>query len=261
MLTNRLLGTVYAEYEFRRGLRLKSSFSLDYSNFEESLYDDSFTNAGSTVNGSAQSIVGSNINWIQENVLSYQFKAGSHSFNALVGTSSQESKTSSTTATGTQFPSDDFRKISAAAVQTASSTATGYGIASLFSRITYDYQNKYLATINVRRDGSSRFGESNQWGTFPSAAVGWVLSEEDFLSKADFLSNLKIRVSYGITGNQSGISDFQSLGLWGGGTSTVNGSYGTIPGISPTQLANPALKWETTKQTDFGLDVSFLKTG
>ncbi|MEJ7767790.1 MAG: TonB-dependent receptor [Chitinophagaceae bacterium] len=256
MMTNRLLGSVYGEYEILRGLKFKSSFSLDYSNVEESLYDDSFTNAGSTVNGSAQSIVGNNINWIQENTLTYQFKLSEHSFNVLLGTSAQESRTSSTTATGTQFPSDDFRKISAAAVQTASSTTTSYGIASLFSRVNYDYKNKYLATINVRRDGSSRFGQSNQWGTFPSAAVGWVLSEEKFLSNVEFLSSLKIRASYGITGNQSGINDFQSLGLWGGGTSTVNGSYGSIPGISPTQLANAELKWETTKQTDFGLDFS-----
>ncbi len=255
MLTNRVLGAVYAEYEFIRGLRLKSSFSLDYSNVEESLYDDSFTNAGSTVNGSAQSIVGTNMNWIQENVLSYQFNLTNHSFNILLGTSAQEAETSSTTATGTQFPSDDFRKISAAAVQTASSTGTSYGIASLFSRITYDYKNKYLATINVRRDGSSRFGQSNQWGTFPSAALGWVLSEEAFFSKLNFISSLKIRASYGITGNQSGINDFQSLGLWTGGS-----AYAALPGISPSQLANPDLKWETTKQTDFGLDLSLFES-
>lgn len=259
MLTNRVLGSVYAEYEFLRGLRLKSSFSVDYSSIEENLYDDSYTNAGSTVNGSAQSILANNMNWIQENVLSYQFKTGDHSFNALVGTSAQQSNTSSTTASGTQFPSDDFRKISAAAIQTASSTGTSYGIASLFSRITYDYKSKYLATVNVRRDGSSRFGTSNQWGTFPSAALGWVLSEEKFLNKVEFINNLKIRASYGITGNQSGINDFQSSGLWSGGSSTINGSYASIPGISPFQLANPNLKWETTKQTDIGLDLTLFE--
>lgn len=250
MLTNRFLGTVYAEYDIARGLKLRSNFSLDYSNVQENVYDDTYTNNGAAVNGSAQSISLNNTNWIQENVLTYQFKLNNHSFNALVGTSSQESETYSTTATGQQFPSNDFKTISSAAVQTASTTGSSWGIASLFGRLTYDYKHKYLATFNVRRDGSSRFGARNRWGTFPSAAVGWVLTEEKFMDRIGFISDLKLRASYGITGNQSGITDFQSLGLWGGGS-----AYASLPGISPTQLANTNLKWESTQQTDFGIDI------
>jgi TonB-linked SusC/RagA family outer membrane protein len=248
MLTNRFLGSVFGEYEFIPGLRLRSSFSFDYSNADESVYDNSKTNTGSAVNGNAQALSTNNRNWIQENVLSYQFRVKKNSFNVLVGTTLQESVTDLTSATGQGFPTDAFTEIVAAAVQRSSSTSTSYGLGSLFSRINYDYDKKYLLTANIRRDGSSRFGKDNRWGTFPSVGLGWVVSEESFLKGSKTLSSLKIRASYGITGNQSGILDFQSRGLWGGG------AYADVPGIAPTQMANPDLKWETTNQTDIGID-------
>lgn len=253
MATNRFLGAIYGEYEFIPGLRLRSSFSIDYSNIEENVYDNTFTNNGAGTNGSAQSVMSNDYNWIQENVLSYQFGLGDHSFNTLLGTTLQESELSRTIAWGTQFPSNDFRRIASAAVQRASSTGTSWGIGSFFTRISYDYKSKYLATINVRRDASSRFGEDYRWGTFPSLALGWIISEEPFFKDKTFISTLKIRGSYGITGNQSGINDFQALGLWTGA------AYADIPGVGPEQLANPELKWETTNQTDIGLDIGLFK--
>lgn len=252
MTTNRFLGTVFAEYEFIEGLKLKSNFSVDYSNAAESLFDNSRTNNGSAVGGIAQRLSTNNTNWIQENVLSYRFSVNEHHINALVGTSLQESRTDLTTAIGQGFPSDAFQEIVAAAVLRSNSTSTSYGIASLFSRIDYNYKAKYLATLNVRRDGSSRFGEENRWGTFPSFGLGWVLSEERFFKEQHVFSTIKLRGSYGITGNQSGINDFQSLGLWGGG------AYADLPGIAPTQLPNPLLKWETTNQLDLGIEFGFL---
>ncbi|WP_153796354.1 SusC/RagA family TonB-linked outer membrane protein [Foetidibacter luteolus] len=253
MMTNRFVGSIYAEYEFIHGLKLKSSYSLDYSNVEETVYDNSKTNGGSAVNGRAQALSTNNNNWIQENVLSYNFKFGKSSVSALVGTTVQKSTTSVISVTGTQFPSDDFKEVTAAAIQTATTTGTSWGIGSVFSRVNYDYDRKYLLTVNVRRDGSSRFGKANQYGTFPSVGLGWVLTEEKFLQDIPALNTLKIRGSYGITGNQSGIKDFQALGLWGGA------AYADLPGISPTQLANPNLKWETTKQTDIGIDISLFQ--
>nr|WKN34242.1 TonB-dependent receptor [Tunicatimonas sp. TK19036] len=252
MLTNRFLGSVYGEYEFFPGLSLRSSFSVDYSNIEENLYDNTFTNPGAGTNGSARSIGSNDFNWIQENVLSYQLTMGSHSINALVGTSLQESTFSFTSATGEQFPSNEFKKIVSAAVQRASSEGTSWGIASVFGRVGYDFKDRYLATVNVRRDASSRFGKENQWGTFPSVALGWVVSEETFFD-VPFISNLKLRGSYGITGNQSGIDDFQAFGLWEGAP------YADMPGIGPVQLGNPDLRWETTKQTDIGLDIGLFE--
>ncbi len=180
MSTNRFLANVYAQYDIIPGLSLRSSFSLDYSNIQEDLYDDTFLNNGAAVNGSARSVNTRDDNWVQENVLTFQRSFGNHSINALVGTSVQESVFSRTSATGQQFPSNDFRRIISAAVQTGTSEGSSWGIASLFGRFVYDYKNKYLATVNIRRDGSSRFGVANRWGTFPSVAVGWLLSEESF---------------------------------------------------------------------------------
>ncbi|PRY86162.1 SusC/RagA family TonB-linked outer membrane protein [Mongoliibacter ruber] len=253
MVTNRVLATVYGEYEFFPGLTLRSNFSVDYNNVKEDTYINTFLNAGAAVNGQASSIVSVNDNWIQENVLNYQTSFGSgHSLSVLLGTSLQQSTFERTTATGQQFPSNDFKRIASAAVQTSSSDGSVWGIASVFSRVNYSLNNKYLLTLNLRRDGSSRFGAANRWGTFPSAAVGWRISEEDFFNKGKFVSDLKVRSSYGVTGNQNGINDFQSRGLWAGGA-----NYAITPGTEPSQLANPDLRWERTAQFNIGVDVAF----
>lgn len=252
MVTNRVLATVYGEYEFFPGLSLRSTFSIDYNNIKEDQYINTKLNAGAAVNGSATSIVSVNDNWIQENVLNYQTKIGTdHSLSILLGNTLQESTFERTSAFGQQFPSDDFKRIASAAVQTSSSDGSKWGISSLFTRINYGLKDKYLATINVRRDGSSRFGESNRWGTFPSAALGWRISEEGFFKKGKFMSELKLRTSYGVTGNQNGINDFQSRGLWSGGA-----NYASYPGTQPSQLANPDLKWEKTAQLNIGVDMT-----
>lgn len=249
MAVNRMIGNVFGEYEFFPGLTLRTSASYDYNQIKEDRYNNTFTNEGSAVNGSALSTAALSKSWIVENTLSYMFNFKSHSFSTLLGTSVQEFNFERTTAQGQQFPSNDFQKIEAAAVQTASSTGTNWGIASFFGRVKYDYAGKYLATLTVRRDGSSRFGSKNQWGTFPSIALGWILTEESFFD-VDAISNLKLRASYGVTGNQSGIDNFQALGLWGGA------SYTDTPGTAPIQLANQNLKWETTNQLDIGIDLS-----
>lgn len=249
MDVNRLIGNVFADYEFIPGLTFRTSWSLDYNQIKEDRYDNTFLNNGSAVNGSALSTVAVVRTWTGENTLSYLFDIGdNHNFSALAGASVEETTFERTTAEGEQFPSNDFRRVQDAAVQAASSSGTSSGITSFFGRLKYEYDSRYLATFTVRRDGSSRFGDNNQWGTFPSAALGWVVSEEDFFT-VDEISELKLRVSYGITGNQSGISNFQSRGLWGGE------SYADSPGTSPNQLGNPDLKWETTKQLDIGIDI------
>lgn len=251
MDVNRFIGNAFAEYEFTPGLTFKTSWSYDYNQIKEDRYDNTFTNDGAAVNGNALSTVAISKNWTGENTLSYMFNTGNHNFATLLGTSVQESRFERTTATGQQFPSNDFHRIEDAAVQSALSTGTSWGIASFFGRLKYDYDGKYLATLTVRRDGSSRFGENNQWGTFPSFALGWVASDESFFN-VDWISNLKIRGSYGLTGNQNGIGNYQAQGLWGGESYTDN------PGTSPEQLANPNLKWETTRQLDIGFDLGFL---
>lgn len=255
MLTNRILASIYADYEIAPGLIFKSTWSLDYNNIKEDTYENNLLNTGAATNGSASSIVTVNDNWILENVLSYQKKFGTdHSLNLLVGYSAQNSYFERTRASGQQFPSNDFRRISSAAVQTSSSEGSGWGIEGFFGRFNYAYKGKYLFTANVRRDASSRFGAANQAAVFPSVAAGWVITEESFMANQSFISTLKPRISWGVTGNQNGINDFQSRGLWGGGA-----NYTDFPGTAPNQLGNPDLKWETTTQTNIGFDIGILK--
>lgn len=255
MVTNRVLATVYGEYEFFPGLSLRSTFSVDYNNIKEDRYINTLLNAGAAVNGEASSIVTVSDNWIQENVLNYQTNFGGiHELSILLGNTLQQSTFERTTATGQQFPSNEFKRIASAAVQTSSSDGSIWGISSLFSRVNYSIKSKYLFTLNVRRDGSSRFGAANRWGTFPSAAVGWRISDEEFFNNVTFISDLKIRSSYGVTGNQNGINDFQSRGLWTGGA-----NYTISPGTEPSQLANPDLKWERTAQFNIGVDFAMFR--
>ncbi len=254
MITNRVLANVYGEWSITKGLKFKSQFNVDYNNIKEDAYWPTQLNEGAAVNGQARSTVTVDDNWIWENILTYQTSlGGEHYLTALAGYSAQQSTFQRTQAFGQQFPSNDFRRIASAAVQTSFSSGSQWGIGSFFGRLNYTFADKYLVNVNVRHDGSSRFGESNRWGTFPSIGVGWRLSEEAFLQNNSFIDELKLRGSWGITGNQNGIGDFAALGLWIG-----DAAYTSTPGTRPQQLANPDLKWEETTQWNIGVDLGIL---
>jgi TonB-dependent starch-binding outer membrane protein SusC len=164
------------------------------------------------------------------------------------GFSYQQSTEQTSSLAGRDFPSDSFRKLaSAAEITSGGSTGTEYSFLSYFARANYKFQDKYLLNISGRVDGSSRFGDENRYGFFPAASVGWILTEEDFLRDNQLLTFLKLRASYGITGNAA-ISNFASRGLFQGT------SYNQVPGISPSQAPNEDLRWEQTAQFDIGLD-------
>lgn len=274
MNTDRILGNLYADWKILDNLIFKTSWSIDNNYVSEQRYENTKLNAGAATNGSAMSSIIQDFNWINENILTFNFDiASAHNFDMLAGTTYQSSKNSFVRAEGSQFPGDNFRKISSAAVLSSRATETGWAIASLFGRVNYNYKQKYLFTGNLRYDGSSRFGVNNRWGLFPSASVGWVMSDENFMQDIAFISQFKWRASYGVTGNQSGIDNFASLGLWGGqrggvsaggGTTPINttsmaASYAGYPGFNPVRLANPDLKWETTAQFNVGVDLSFYR--
>ncbi len=254
MAVNRILANIYGEWEILPNLKFKTSGSVDYNEIKEDNYAPTQLNTGVAVSGSAVSAVTLDDNLIWENILTFQRGlGGEHYLTVLLGQSVQTSSNEFTRASGTGFPSNDFRRITSAAIQTSSSTGSDWGISSLFGRINYDFAGKYIVTVNVRRDGSSRFGEANRWGTFPSIGAAWRISQEGFFPKDGFINELKIRGSYGITGNQNGVDNFASLGLWTGGA-----NYTSSAGTRPLQLANPDLKWEETTQVDIGLDLGIL---
>lgn len=274
MTTDRLIGNVFAEYEIVNRLMFRTSWGIDHNLVDEYRYFNTKLNAGTAVNGLGISVMTQDRTWIGENTLSYQLDVNRHSFDALLGNTVQENSLSINQVSGQQFPSDAFRQLSSAAViNYASTSVTLYGLLSFFGRVNYAFQEKYLATVNLRADASSRFGADHRWGIFPAVAVGWLLSEEKWMESFEAISNLKLRASYGMTGNQNGINNFQSLGLWGGQRGGLNGGGGTAPineigsaaayvnepGFTPNQLENPDLKWETTVQLDIGIDVGMLQ--
>ncbi len=161
----------------------------------------------------------------------------------------QESDASYNSVTGQQFPSNAYTKIiSAANITAGSSSGSSFSFLSYFARANYRYAGKYLLSVSGRVDGSSRFGANNRYGFFPAASVGWVISDEEFLQSVPSLSLLKLRASYGLTGNAE-IGNFASYGLYRG-----DAGYAGVPGQRPDQIANPDLRWEQTTQTDIGLE-------
>lgn len=252
------VGSVYAEVKIIEGLKFKTSFSVDYDHYDESAYWNTNTSIGKANNGEAISAITQNGTWINEQTLTYQKDFGIHHLNFLLGNSFQSNTDQLTSATGTQFANNSFTDISSASVRTAAQTWTKYTLESFFARADYNIASKYYFEASVRADGSSKFGSNNQYGYFPAFSAAWRLKQEKFLQSVNWLSDLKFRASWGITGNQSGISNFAAKGLWNGGSSYAD-VYGTAqPGIGPSQLGNSNLKWEQTAQTDLGFDASFL---
>ncbi|GAA0893486.1 TonB-dependent receptor [Fulvivirga kasyanovii] len=250
--TSRALTSVFATYDFTDKLSFKTTWSVDYN----SLTDESFIPAGSKESDVGNGIYGTyeELAWLNENTLTYNLQLNDdHQFNFLAGFTMQESRQDFSTITGTGFPSNDVIKISTAANSTGSSNSSSFGFLSYLGRVNYSFKGKYLANFTVRSDGSSRFGTNTRYGTFPSGSVGWVISEESFLSSSPVLSNLKLRASYGTIGN-AGIGNFTWRGAYSLGAA-YNGSGGTAPAI----LENPDLSWEKTTQLNIGVDVGLFK--
>jgi TonB-linked SusC/RagA family outer membrane protein len=251
---HRNISSVYGEYTLMKGLRFRTEFALDLLNQQEEQYYNSKTQR----NFSAPLGYGFNRfvrveNYNTNNYFVYENVFGKHSVNATAGLSYQNSQTKTSSAEGKDFPSDAYRMIASAARKTdASSTQSDYRFASYFTRLNYKFSDKYLLGLSARIDGSSRFGADNRYGFFPAVSAGWILSEESFLKNIELISFLKLRASWGKTGNAE-IGNFPQLGLF-----TGDAGYGALPGQRPVQLSNPNLGWESTQQIDIGLDFGIL---
>ncbi len=254
----RYIGNIYAEAEILPDLKFRTSWSLDYNNYDESEYWNNLTQLGAApTNGLATSALTQNTTWINEQTLNYRktFNA-KHTLGILVGNTLQSNIQSTTSAQGTGFPSNDFKLISAAATRTSDQEWTKATLASFFGRIDYNYAGKYFVEVSARADGSSRFGLHHQFGYFPAIGGAWRLKEEPFLKNVSTISDLKLRASYGLTGNQNGIGNFAAQGLWSGGAGyPETAGSADQAGIYPLQLSNPDLKWEKTSQVNVGVDL------
>jgi TonB-linked SusC/RagA family outer membrane protein len=251
-----LIGNVALDWKILENLSFKSSWSIDNSDYKENVYYNANLNEGKSTNGSATESYTINQLWTAEQLLNYHAPIGKrHFLSFFLGNTLQHNVFERSTLNGTNFPSIAFSSISSAAVTTSSNTGTiPSGLISYFGGGNYSLDNKYSFDVNIRADASSRFGESNRWGYFPSFGAAWRLGQEAFVKEnAAAISDLKLKASLGWTGNQN-IADFAALGLWAGGN-----NYLEQAGTAPYQLPNPDLKWETTRQWNVGLESAFFK--
>jgi TonB-linked SusC/RagA family outer membrane protein len=255
------IGNVALNIDFSPKLKFHSSFGADYDNFNESQYWGANTDIGAPpINGYAQTSITQSSTFVNEQTLSFTDKIARHSFGILVGNTLQSTVLQAITSAGTNFPNNSYTLISQAASQSASQSWTKNTLASFFSRVNYNYAGKYYFEATFRADGSSKFADGHQWGYFPSVGASWDIKEEDFLRNIDLISGLKLRASYGITGNQGGIGDFAAQGLWTSGFGYADTTGGVQqPGTGPYQLPNPNLTWEQTAQKNIGIDIGVIK--
>lgn len=185
-----------------------------------------------------------------DNTLTYaQNFANDLDVEMMVGHSFYRDKYQYNQATGTEFPSDDFKHITSATIKVGDEDASYYSLESYIGRLNLAYKNRYFLMASARYDGSSKFRKDNRYATFPAVSLGWVFSEEEFLGKPNWLEFAKLRLSWGKTGNQDGISNYAYLPLATGGY-----NYDALTGLSITSMGNESLVWETSTQSNVGLD-------
>ena len=274
----RMFGDVHLSVTPFKNFTLRTTFGMDYTQKEQRFFMYPIPNGKVKRTDSAvESKQEHWMRWMWNAIATYNLEVGKHRGDAMIGmeVNRDDYKWSSAQRYELAILNTDYMWPSAGSgKQLALGSGEGYSLVSFFGKMNYTYNERYLASFTIRRDGSSRFGKNNKYGTFPSVSVGWRLSEESFMSfSKDWMDNFKIRYSWGQTGNQeiSNIARYTiykpvvSTGLWGSGDSGSsydiagkNGGYALANGYVRQQRANEDIKWETTTQHNIGLDYAFL---
>jgi len=250
----------FGEYEIIGGLKFKTTAGTDFNLQTRDFYVPSDTFTGANTLGAARKEYSNTLSWVNENTLTYDKKINDNNALNVVGGFSMQ-----------QFDYDNFFAASnnfftnvlgsdnigiGSNVLVPGSGRNKSTLASFFGRLNYRLMEKYLVTFTMRADGSSKFGENNKWGYFPSGAIAWRVIDEDFMKSLPVVSDFKIRASLGVSGNQE-IDPYQSIARYTGNGATIGGVR--VVGVSPNNIPNPNLSWESTTSFDIGLDLAFLK--
>jgi len=252
----RVFGSAWLEYWLLAGLSVKLNGGTDLQNSRRDTYVGRDTRRGGQANGLANVQTATSGDALLELTARYAKRLNEHSFEILAGYTFQQFGHRRLAASAQGFPTDAFRTDNLAAGANGSFRIStfrgGSRLRSWLGRANYSFRDRYLLTVSFRSDGSSRFGAVHKYGYFPSGALGWNIGREGFLSENGTVSALKLRTSYGSTGNQE-IGNYRSLVLLGTQGQAIFGDAAHV-GISTNQLANPDLRWETTRQFNLGLD-------
>lgn len=249
----------FLEYEILDGLTFKTSFGVNYTTDNTRLWQSSKVGRATSRTGAANAAVTSvkSLNYLNENTLNYRRQIGAiHELDAIVGYTVQKNTDDVLQAGATDFPTDYVPYLAAGTVSAGTNYKSEWSMLSWLARVNYTLSGKYMFTATIRQDGSSRFGDKNKWGSFPSFSAAYRISEENFMDGLTFLDDLKIRASYGISGNNL-IPNYASQGLLGISRYVSNGQV--VSGVSSSSLANDQLTWEQSVQTNLGIDLSVFK--
>ena len=247
-------GNIYAEAEIIKDLKFKSLGGIETNIWYNRTWSPKYS-WGVKSQENSYLFEGSNrsITLLWDNTLTYDKTIGKHHINAVVGSSAQNNKYNYLSASVQKFASDNTQQIDNGILQPVQhGNASEWAIMSYLGRVNYNFANKYYVTATIRRDGSSRFGMDNRWGWFPSAALAWRISNENFLKNSNVINNLKLRLGYGITGNQE-IGNYSFSSSYNTYLYNFNNSY--VSAVLPTVLPNPNVKWEGQEQYNAGFDL------
>lgn len=257
-----LLTNVYADVSILKNLSFRSSVNakINYNNYKDYIPSTIGLSVASGTAGAPPRIASSQenteqlINYSLDELLTYTPNIGAnHNINALLGFTSQQETVRGVTGSANTFPDDLVPFVSAGSIRSSNSYEFGFSLLAYFGRVNYAYRDRYLASASFRREGSSRFGSLNKYGDFPAASVGWRISEESFFPKTSWINDLKLRASWGVTGNNN-IGNYPSLAFVGANNYILGNTF--VPGKVVSSFANSELKWEKSNQLDIGMDLA-----
>jgi TonB-dependent starch-binding outer membrane protein SusC len=252
------LGTAFAEYKIIDGLKFRTSINANLFNTRYEFFWNKDQKFGYSSALPAQGAANSRfmLNWLSENTLNYQKKFGDHNLGALLGYTFQKQRDEYLAAGAGNYPNDLVPTLNAGTINSGTSLAYEWALLSYLGRLNYNYKNRYFLSGVLRRDGSSRFGANNRFGYFPSISAGWLVSDEAFMKTVPSVSNLKLKASYGVSGNNQ-IPNYGPIGLLG----ASNYVYGNnlANGLNVTNIQNQDLKWEKTNMFNTGIEIGLFK--
>jgi TonB-linked SusC/RagA family outer membrane protein len=254
-----LIGSLYGEYEIIKDLKIKSSFGLQANFWNSRTWAPNYHwNSSINENSYLYEQYNKNLTWLWDNTASYEKAFGKHTIAMMAGISAQENEYHYLNGSKQSFASNLTQQMDNGTLQpTLGGSTSSWSLLSYIGRANYSYNGKYLATATIRRDGSSRFGEGNKWGLFPSGSVAWRISEEDFMKPLTFLNSMKVRAGYGVTGNQEiGNYSFASALQ----TIKYNFNNSVVNAVVPLMMPNPNVQWEEQRQANIGIDAAMFKS-
>ena len=251
--TDRFVASVFGEYKITKDLKFRSTWSVDYNDVNDNQYFSALTVDAQTTDGKLLLGETKHFTWLNENMFTYQHSFGKNNLSLLGGFSQQQTEIQQQASKAIGFPqTGNVQNINNAAL--SANIPVLYpkiysDLNSFISRVNYDYDNKYLLAVIMRADGSSKFEKGHQWGYFPSVSAGWNISNESFLADNKYINALKVRASYGLSGQQDNVPDYLNYAYWG--TAKYNGSSGFVP---INLLPSTPLTWQVNTTFNIGAD-------